>query len=81
ANTIEKAKSPSSDEDLFKAPTITKPSTTPAKITKLSDDEDTLFISKPPVQKSTIPVSSPPVKKPVSLSDENSDEEIFGITN
>ncbi|CAF4275738.1 unnamed protein product [Rotaria socialis] len=33
------------------------------------------------VQKSTIPVSSPPVKKPVSLSDENSDEEIFGITN
>ncbi|CAF3331452.1 unnamed protein product [Rotaria socialis] len=81
ANTIEKAKSPSSDEDLFKAPTITKPSTTPAKITKLSDDEDKLFISKPPVQKSTIPVSSPPVKKPVSLSDENSDEEIFGITN
>ncbi|CAM4778733.1 unnamed protein product [Rotaria magnacalcarata] len=81
ANTIEKAKSPSSDEDLFKTPTITKPSTTPAKITKLSDDEDTLFISKPQVQKSTIPVSSPPVKKPVSLSDENSDEEIFGITN
>ncbi|CAF1386821.1 unnamed protein product [Rotaria sordida] len=83
-STIEKTKSPSSDDDLFNTSTITKTQPPPAKI---SEDEDSLFARKPPVQQpiapivpASAPVSTPSIKKLAIVTDEDSDDEIFGIS-
>ncbi|CAF1272563.1 unnamed protein product [Rotaria sordida] len=83
-STIEKTKSPSSDDDLFNTSTITKTQPPP---TKTSEDEDSLFARKPPVQQpiapivpASAPVSTPSIKKLAIVTDEDSDDEIFGIS-
>ncbi|CAF2637858.1 unnamed protein product [Rotaria sp. Silwood2] len=86
-STFEKTKSPSSDDDLFNTSTITKSQPPPTTTIKTSDDEDPLFARKPPAQQPAAPIIPPPVpvstssvKKPTITTDEDSDNEIFGIS-
>jgi hypothetical protein len=83
---IEKNKPPSSDDELFPTSTITKlqPQTS-TKSTKLSDDEEPLFIDKSPVKPvisspAPAPVVVPSVPKPKPTVNEDSDDEILGIS-
>jgi hypothetical protein len=76
---ITKPKSPSSEDDLF----IAKPLSTAAA--KISDDDDPLFVDKPSVQQPAALVIPPPatklpVKKSAPLSDDDSEDEMFGLT-
>jgi hypothetical protein len=71
----EKKKSPSSDEELF----IAKPSPAPTK--KLSEDENPLFTSQSSVP-TVVPAPAvvPTVKKPAATTDDDSDDQMFGIS-
>ncbi|CAF4296472.1 unnamed protein product, partial [Adineta steineri] len=76
-----------SDDELFPTSKSNKPQLPPAK-TQISDDEDFLVTPKPSIQKTpTVPTISSPapvipqvVTKPISAVEEDSDDEIFGIS-
>ncbi|CAF4336870.1 unnamed protein product, partial [Adineta steineri] len=76
-----------SDDDLFPTSKLSKPQLPPAK-KQISDDEDFLVTPKPSIQKTpTVPTISFPapviplvVTKPIPAVEEDSDDEIFGIS-